>query len=402
MSGIGRIVEEADPGTGEVRRIRLCFGRIDGQRVWIDSRPTPDGRRVPFGSSRSAAAEALRDIRGDILHSGKPREEVLALWRSGADPRDLVEHHVGEWLEHLDELVGQQKRSPNTVREYHRYARDDGYFSYFYGWSLREIRAKQLREWHTWLGKQVSGRTGNPISPTTQKHVSDAFRAFFHFLVDDEVLDRAPRFPVVPVPRYVPATLSLEQQAAILEEIPWARRGAFLVAASEALRLSEIRAVHLDDYQDGRLLVGRSIQGPRLDAPMVDWTKNNSAEWRELWFEPLREWIEWRIAQATPEKRLRGEIALFWNPTARNAAKRWTPDALERQWHRAREGAGIAYISFQEGTRHTILTALGAQMPERMLRAFSRHRDARSLDRYSQPRPSPKAIVRALPRRSSD
>jgi hypothetical protein len=75
---------------------------------------------------------------------------------------------------------------------------------------------------------------------------------------------------------------------------------------------------------------------------------------------------------------------------------------LERQWHRAREGAGIAYISFQEGTRHTILTALGARMPERMLRAFSRHRDARSLDRYSQPRPSPKAIVRALPRRSSD
>ena len=73
-------------------------------------------------------------------------------------------------------------------------------------------------------------------------------------------------------------------------------------------------------------------------------------------------------------------------------AKRWTPDALERQWHRAREGAGIAYISFQEGTRHTILTALGAQMPERMLRAFSRHRDARSLDRYSQPRPSAKAM----------
>jgi hypothetical protein len=38
----------------------------------------------------------------------------------------------------------------------------------------------------------------------------------------------------------------------------------------------------------------------------VDWTKNNSAEWRELWFPPLIEWIEWRLEKATPEKRLRG------------------------------------------------------------------------------------------------
>lgn len=62
----------------------------------------------------------------------------------------------------------------------------------------------------------------------------------------------------------------------------------------------------------------------------------------------------------------------------------------------------MPFISFQEGTRHTILTALGAEMPERMLRAFFRHQDARSLDRYAQPRPSPRAIVRALPKRSED
>lgn len=46
--------------------------------------------------------------------------------------------------------------------------------------------------------------------------------------------------------------------------------------------------MNLGDYQGGRLLVGRNIQGPRLDAPMVDWPKNNSAEWRDLWFELLR------------------------------------------------------------------------------------------------------------------
>ena len=34
-------------------------------------------------------------------------------------------------------------------------------------------------------------------------------------------------------------------------------------------------------------------------------------------------------------------------------------------------------ISLQEGTRHSILTILGEALPERMLRAFSRHRDGR-------------------------
>ena len=114
-------------------------------------------------------------------------------------------------------------------------------------------------------------------------------------------------------------------------------------------------------------------------------------------FEPLREWIEWRLAEATPERRLHGEVALCWNPTARNVAKRWTPDALEREWHRARKAAGVPHVSFQEGTRHTILTALGGKMPERMLRAFSRHKESRSLDRYSRPRASARAIVAALP-----
>jgi integrase len=108
-------------------------------------------------------------------------------------------------------------------------------------------------------------------------------------------------------------------------------------------------------------------------------------------------WIEWRLAQATPEARLRGEIALFWNPTARNTAKRWTPDALERQWNAACESVGVR-VPFQEGTRYTTLTALAQELPERVLRHFSRHRNASSLDHYAKPKATPEAIVKALRR----
>jgi hypothetical protein len=69
---------------------------------------------------------------------------------------------------------------------------------------------------------------------------------------------------------------------------------------------------------------------------------------------------------------------------------------LEREWRRACARAGVEYIPLQQGTRHSILTMLGQELPERVLRDFSRHRDARSLDRYSKPRATRRAIVRAF------
>ena len=37
----------------------------------------------------------------------------------------------------------------------------------------------------------------------------------------------------------------------------------------------------------------------------------------------------------------------------------------------------------KQGTRHTTLTALSQELPERALRQFSRHRPAASLDHYT-------------------
>jgi len=74
------------------------------------------------------------------------------------------------------------------------------------------------------------------------------------------------------------------------------------------------------------------------------------------------------------------------------------PDPLEREWHRACERAGVGRIGFQEGTRHTTPIALGEVLPGRVLRSYSRHWDARSLDHYAKPKATPDAIVRALRR----
>jgi hypothetical protein len=152
----------------------------------------------------------------------------------------------------------------------------------------------------------------------------------------------------------------------------------------------------LDDFdpKKGTLRVDKTVQGARLDARVAD-TKNRTSRVKEIWDAQLREWLDWRLTQATPERRLRGEVALFTNPTARNTGKRWTVSGLEREWRRACARAGVKYLPLQQGTRHSILTTLGEALPERVLRDFSRHRDAGSLDRYSKPRATRGAVVRA-------
>jgi hypothetical protein len=141
-----------------------------------------------------------------------------------------------------------------------------------------------------------------------------------------------------------------------------------LVCAYEAVRISEARAFTLDDWDGRELNIAKGVQGRRIDAP-VKVNKTRSAVRREPAIPELREWIEWRAAQATAAARLRGE-ALFSNPTADNPTKRWAVSALNREWRAACEAAGVAYVPLGRGTRHASLTAIARSgASERFLRA---------------------------------
>ncbi len=342
------------------------------------------------------AVRVLESIRSSVA-DGMPLERAVAKFKAQAVPEDLVENRIAEYLRWYEHAVDNGKRSPTSLREVKRYAAHDGHFSYWWGRPVHEIRISDIRSWHLWLAERPNARnTDKTISPKTQKNVSDAFRAFLRRLDEDEVIVHAPRFPEIEVPEYAPQTISMELQEQILDAIPWERRGAFLAAATEALRLSEVRAFNVDGWKDGKLNISHAVQGPRADA-RVHHTKNRSAEWREPWHPELLRWIGWRMTQLSGRAKLRGEVALFWNPKARNPAKRWTPDSMEREWHRACEEVG-ASIPFQEGTRHSTLTAMGSTMSDRMLMNFSRHRDAKSLGRYSKPKATKEAIIRSLPK----
>jgi hypothetical protein len=231
-----------------------------------------------------------------------------------------------------------------------------------------------------------------------QKNVSDGFRAFLGWLRFREEIPRVPDFPEIESPAPLTRVLTLEQRRKVLDAIPWERRGAFLAASWPLMRPREIRASHIDDYDPEReaLAVYRAMKGPRLDAPIRE-TKNRDTSWREVWEEELRSWIEWRLAQATPEARLRGEVALFWCPQARNDEKRWADDPLRQEWNHACARVGVS-IPFYQGTKHPTATALaqGGIQPL-VLKALGGWKDSKSIERYAKPEATRAAIVRHLP-----
>ena len=104
------------------------------------------------------------------------------------------------------------------------------------------------------------------------------------------------------------------------------------------------------------------------------------------------------MQQTTKEQRVRGEaIALFWNPTARNQAKRWTPDPMEKQWNRACDAVGVS-IPLYQGTKHSTATALTAGgLPPLVLKALGGWKSWSSIERYANPKATRAALRRVIP-----
>ena len=384
---VGKIITDTLPSGNE--RTRIYFGRPEwngGKQIRISRQPTSAGWRT---LTPETAEQILADIRAELLAGRKPLRKILLPYLGRIDEADLVENRVRAWLEDFQRQVDDHQRSPSTLREYRRYAAR--YFPALHGIELERITPRHLYRWHDQL-------VGESFGPNTRKKILNAFRACMTHWRKRNELERVPEFPEVQVPAYAAQIMDLDERERVMAKVPWERRGAFLIASTEGIRLSEFRSYQLDDWQKPRLLLRSSIQGKGLEARHVEQNKNNTAEWRSLWNDELIEWLDWRLEQATPQSRARGEVALFWNPGARNRAKRWSPDAIEDQWNKACREVGVAPIPFGEATRHTTFTKLSEVMPDRMLRAFSRHKDGRSLAKYTKAASGPNrdALVRAL------
>jgi hypothetical protein len=71
-----------------------------------------------------------------------------------------------------------------------------------------------------------------------------------------------PDFPVITTTRKPKSFLLPDEQRAVLDSIPWEKRGLFLALAFETFRLSEGRAFDLADFRAPDMLrLSRAFQG---------------------------------------------------------------------------------------------------------------------------------------------
>ena len=369
VKDVGKV--EVDTHRSGRKRYRITFGRPawnDGKRVLVSREP---GSPKPF--TADGAANALHDIRCELMEGKKSLQRILLPYLGRADRSDLVESRVRVWLEDFAAQVEAGQRSPGTLREYRRHA---AYFTPLHGVTLDRIELRDLTRWVRWLEQEKFGAH-------TRRHVVDSFRSCCRYWLDLGELEKLPRFPTVRVPAYAAQVMDIAERDRVLEAIPWESRGAFLLAATEGVRLSEFCAYELAAWKSPRLRLRSSMQGRGPARRHVRHNKNLTDEWRKLWNDELVFWLDWRTKEVTSMERLQG-VALFYNPIARMAGKRWNNDSIERLWKRTCAVVNVAPIPFGEATRHSTFTRLSETMPGRMVQAFSRHKDARSLAKYTK------------------
>jgi hypothetical protein len=362
---------------------------IDGQlrsRIKLYGYPA-GGRVVAFPSAEDAALE-LRRIQSEII-AGASTGEAIKPYIASLIAHDMVEVKIAEYVEDQRRRMDRgQLSARGTFSDLERWTQPGGHWSFWEGHSINKVGRLEIRQWHAWLADRGLG-------DKTRKNVSDTFRTFLRSWAQDTNA-ATPNFPAIAVAEYAPKTIPMGRVIALLDAIPWEKRGLWLAIAFESVRFSEAVAHTLDDWDGSELHWHKGRQGKTVQA-RVSHGKTRSNVRREPWNPMLREWLEWRANQTTKEQAARGEAtALFWNPQADNAERSWSQTAARRVWDKATNQCGER-ISQGEALRHSVLSELAGTLPDHALRTHSRHASGGSLARYTKgAKPDFAAMVKTL------
>lgn len=345
------------------------------------------GKMVAFQSADDARLE-LRRIQSEIIAGASPGEAIKPYFAS-LIAHDMVEVKLAEYLSDQRRRMNRGELSARgTFADLERWTKPGGHWSFWDGHRIDMVGRREIRQFHGWLADRGLG-------DKTRKNVSDTFRTFLISCARDEGRE-VPEFPPIAVTEYAPKTIPMDRVLALLEAIPWEKRGLWLAIAFESVRFSEAVAHTLEDWDGRELHWHRGRQGQSLESRIAK-GKTKSDVRREPWNPMLREWLEWRAGQTTKEQAARGEsAALFWNPEAKNKTKAWSGSSSRRVWESATRQCGER-ISQGEALRHSVLSELAGTLPDHALRVHSRHASGGSLARYTKgAKPDFAAMVKTL------
>ena len=358
---------------GTVRYVR-------GRKIWeIDARPHGRFRSIPVQgardiplSSEEMAESVLAQIRAEI-QSGKSEWAAVAPYLPRAT--STVDKVVDRWCEELRRRIEATEIAPRTLKRVESYKIPEGHFSWLYSYSVYEITPGHLSDWNLWLMER-------DLHQNTRKHVVETMRTVFRWLQGRGELENVPRFPTVSKRKHVPNVIAPEDQERVLEAIPEAERGIYIMAVEEVFRPGELRALNVADYdfKSHTVTVRRAMDGD-TNAATRKLTKEEDVRVRQV-TDRMAAWLDAQIAN---EERLKGSRPLFVNPDGRTApGGRYNAQALRLGWQRAAESVGLGHVGMYEGTKHSTLTEGRRRgLPLDQLQKAAGHKDARSTEVYA-------------------
>jgi len=356
---------------GCIRKVQTRQGK---GRYVVDLRPVTrlykDAEGNPL-TRKSDAERILYHLREEVWR-GRSLEDVIAPYLPAhADPL-LVESRLDAWLALKRRQMESGDLSPGTLREYERYARPSGHFSWWSGKSILEIDYGRVEDWNVWLA-------GRGIKAKTRLNVVAAFHSFVKWLHKRDEIRQMPAFTWPKPDEYQPTIIPPQTQDAILDAIPEDSRGIFLAMFLMGVRPGEVRALDCGDlHTRGRTLtVSKAVKG-RGPAEVIRGTKTRKS--RLVPVHPdLDEWISRNVPKA---QLLMGDAPLFVNP---RTGRRWKESAIKRVFYKAREAAGAPVVSLYEAGKHSMATeAYGRVGDERKIQEMLGHADVRSTRRYAR------------------
>lgn len=320
-------------------RIRIS---IAGQIVTISNH-----KGVKF-TSRKHAELVLGQIHGKLAEATDERAAIAEFLSRDAKPNQVLPL-LREYVQDMEQLVKLGELSANTLRGVYRWVPREGakrrsskppHMQWWDGRSIHEIRPYEIDRFRRHL--QESG-----IGLESVRSVLESLRSFLVWCKRRELVEKIPDVVIPTRIRKRKELLTPRQQRAVLEQIPWERRGIYLLMAL-GVRPGAARAVLVEDVKDGFVLVKRAVQGHNADSK-VGPTKGKRENWVPLTKE-LARWIHDVAAGRLPSARL------FWNPGSPLKGQHWNHYALWKYWREACGAAGVPYVPLYCGTKHSFAT----------------------------------------------
>jgi integrase len=239
--------------------------------------------------------------------------------------------YAEQWLQRYERRMGRGELSPTYLKEVRRWVKKR-FIPHFGEISILDIKGLHIRNF-------VDSIEG--VSLKTRQNIADCLQKLFRDAIDDEIIQRCPKFPKRDVGLEPTVKWATEEvQDAIFEQLDEDDLFFIFSQACHGTRTGETRALQFRDIDlsNDTVTIRRSFAGNKLR----ETTKSKRI--RVIPLDPS--WKQLLLQRPTP---FNPEIFVFTKQ-----GKPYSESWMRKQWNKACESAGVPHITLYQGSRHSL------------------------------------------------